>query len=175
MAYDFEGVPERIRIWIETSKIDLEVFGPGTRPQDISFCAHHLDTCECIREFAWSRASSGDNRVEVPISSPNLCKHHDHLWHHGVEVHHQRVVEENQHKNRAFALMMEHLPPHLKIEHKNKEGAVVGFSPHKHIHFFYSADRELHFDLDHVPEIYRAKVQSEFDRNYTSRRTFVKR
>lgn len=165
------AVNERILRWSEGKDLEL-LFGAGTRVEDISFCAHHLDTCDCIREFAWSRASSEDDRREVPISTPTLCEHHAHMWG-DMHKHHDHIIEENRHKNRAHAVVLEALPTRHKREVKDRTGVVVGHDSHELIRFFYSADRELHFDLEHIPEVDRVRVQEALDRNFAKRRTFV--
>jgi hypothetical protein len=172
---DDHEIPERIAFWIRETGIDLEaVFGPGTEPGHISFCAHSPDTCGCTREFAWSRASHEDTRVEVPVSSPKICEAHSHLWQ-DMHDHHHSVLRENQHKNIAYDVCTMNLPPQMRHEHKDETGAVVGYSPTTPLRFFYSDKRELHWDLDHIAEIHRAKIQDAFDREFKSRRTFVKK
>lgn len=167
------AVHERILRWTEGKDLEA-LFGPGTQAEDISFTRHSLDTCDCAREFAWSRASAPESRVEVPVSSPVICSHHSPMWD-DMHKHHRHIVEENQHKNRAHAVMVEALPVRHKREVKDQDGNVVVHDPKHGIRFFYSAERELHFDLDHIPEADRVRVQEAFDRRFTSRRTFVKK
>ena len=155
---------------------DLEaLFGYGTTVEDLSSCAHYLDTCECVREFLWSRKSPPEDRREVPLSSPNVCTHHAHLAG-DMGRHHECIVVENVHKNCCYHEIVDLVPAKYNVRRVDPltgaESQDLAVAPVLR----FNADRELEVELPLAMRsdvAIKAKVQDHFDRTSVSRRVKV--
>lgn len=163
---------ERIQKIVDGMGLDLEAtFGPGTTIDDLSTCAHHLDTCGCVREFLWSRKDDRPERAEVPVSTPSVCAHHGHLTG-DMGALHDVVLQENKHKNRVLLEVLEDLPPQHKATSKDVEGNDVPWFKNEP-RFHYDADRELHVEVPGLSLAERATLRAKIDRKFQARRAKV--
>lgn len=149
--------------------LDLEaLFGADTTHEHLNLTRWSPDTCDCQIEFLWHKDSAEDDRYAHGLSIRS-CPIHEKVGT-CAHTHFEHILGENQHKNHAYAHIVRHLPQHHVTVREDGTR-----DPKLRITHSYSPDRELHFDLFHIPEVDRRRIQQELDKEFTSRRTFVKK
>lgn len=113
------------------------------------------DTCGCVIEYQWDDSVSEDKRVHTP-KNVSPCLHHKSGT---KEEKFDKVVEENQRKNKFLSHIMENMPEVVE-ERSNVDGSISKRLKDS-IEYTWSFDdqRNLKVDLKGLAETGRTKLK----------------